>query len=180
MPDTNDEALLRAAMNGDLEAFGEVVTRYEGVVYSTCYRILAVHEDAQDAAQETFVRAYRNLRRFDPERPFKPWVRRIAANLSLNQLRRRRAVDPLEEERFPAPQLIPQPERWLVSREERDRVYRHLMKLPDAYRVVIVLRHYHEMTYAEIAAELDVPLSTVKSTLFRARRKLAESMVSDD
>jgi len=179
MPAPTDDVLLRAAMQGDLDSFGEMVERYEGTVYSTCYRILAIREDAQDVAQETFVRAYRHLNRFEPQRPFGPWVRRIAANLSLNLLRRRHALEPLDDERLTSSQSFLHPEDILVSKQASERVYRQLMELPDHYRVVIVLRHYLEMSYAEMAAELGLPLSTVKSNLYRARKKLAESMVAD-
>jgi len=178
MPEINEKSLLRRARRGDTNAYGEIVDRYQRLVFYAAYRILGIREDAEDASQETFVRAYQNLRRFDLDRPFGPWIRRIATNLSLNMLRGRRPQDLLEEERdHPAPPAL-NPEVMAIQSAQREQVHDLLMQLPDHYRAVIVLRHYHDMSYAEMANVLDEPVSTVKSNLFRARRKLAEMMVT--
>jgi len=167
-------------MDGDVQAYGDIVDRYQRLVYTAAFRILANHDDAQDAAQETFVRAYHSLDRFDHKRPFGPWIRRIAMNLSLNMLRQRRPEMQLEEERAAPQSQALDPETLAIRSEQRDFVKELLMRLPEHYRVAIVLRHYNEMSYAEMAEVLDEPMSTVKSNLFRARRKLAEMMVSHE
>ncbi|MBN2556171.1 MAG: sigma-70 family RNA polymerase sigma factor [Anaerolineales bacterium] len=180
MPDLDDVVLLRRSLQGDVEAYGEIVARYERTVFSTAYRILGVREDAEDAAQETFVKAYRSLKQFNLDLPFAPWIRRIAANLSLNILRGRRPQEVLEDEHVARGEAAFHPEKLAIRSENRDRILSGLMALPEPYRVVVVLRHYHDMSYAEMAAALRLPLSTIKSNLFRARRMLAEILVAND
>lgn len=180
MPEPADVVLLKRSLQGDVEAYGEIVARYERTVFSAAYRILGLREDAEDAAQETFVKAYRNLKRFNLELPFAPWIRRIAVNLSLNILRARRPQEDLEDERVAKREAAFQPEILAIQSENRQRILSGLMALPEPYRVVVVLRHYHDMSYAEMADALRLPLSTIKSNLFRARRMLAEILVAND
>ncbi len=173
-----DRDLLVRAMRGDNDAFGELVTRYQTGVFNVCYRILHERGEAEDLAQETFMRAYNRLEQFDLEREFGPWVRRVAANLCLNHLESRRVSAPLDDERDA--DQSQRPEKQVEVKERSEQIRGALASLPAQYRVVVELRHYQEMSYDEIASELKIPLSDVKSHLFRARKLLAEKLHAPD
>jgi RNA polymerase sigma-70 factor (ECF subfamily) len=173
-----DRDLIVRARRGDGGAFSELVTRYQTSVFNVCYRILHERGEAEDLAQETFMRAYNRLEQFDLEREFGPWVRRVAANLCLNHLESQKITAPLDEERD-ADESV-RPEKQVEVRERSEQIRGALASLPPNYRVVVELRHYQELSYDEIAAELKIPLSDVKSHLFRARKLLAEKLHAPD
>ena len=169
-----DRDLILRARRGDAEAYGELVKCYQTSVFNVCYRILHERGEAEDLAQETFMRAYNRLNTFDIEREFGPWIRRVAANLCLNHLESQRNSAELDEERDTGESQGP--EAVVEVHERSEQIRRALASLPAHYRIVIELRHYQEMSYDEIAAELNIPLSDVKSHLFRARKLLAEKL----
>jgi len=174
----SDRDLIQRARRGDTEAFGELVTRYQTSVFNVCYRILYERAEAEDMAQESFIRAHERLPTFDDQYPFGPWIRRVAANVCLNHLASRKITAELDEERDA--DAGPMPETVQETRERSQQVRNALASLPAHYRIVIELRHYQEMSYDEIAAELNIPLSDVKSHLFRARKLLAEKLHAPD
>jgi RNA polymerase sigma-70 factor (ECF subfamily) len=179
--DSDDRALILRARQGEAEAFGELVRRYQTTVFNVCYRLLAERREAEDLAQEAFLRAYARLNSFDLERPFGPWMRRVAANLCLNRLARRLPpAAPLEDELDADRQGLDNPEAHHERAEAAQSVRAALAGLPPHYRAVIELRHFHEMRYDEIAAALKLPLSDVKSHLFRARKMLADKLRTDE
>lgn len=169
-----DRDLILHARRGDNEAYGELVTRHQTSVFNVCYRILHERAEAEDMVQETFIRAYRRLESFDLERPFGPWIRRVAANVCLNQLETHKVTSELHDERDANENE--RPEAIYVVKERNEQIRLALVSLPANYRAVIELRHYQEMSYDEIAIELKIPLSDVKSNLFRARKLLAEKL----
>ena len=169
-----DRDLILRARRGDAEAFGELVTRYQGSVFNVCYRMTNERREAEDLAQETFLRAHSRLDTFDIQREFGPWIRRVAANLCLNRLEAQRPTGELDEERDADESQSP--EAALEVRERSEQIRGALASLPAQYRLVIELRHYQELSYHEIAAEPNLPLSGVKSHLFRARKLLAERL----
>ena len=173
-----DRDLIQHTRRGDTAAFGMLVTRYQAGVFNVCYRILHERTDAEDMAQETFIRAYERLNTFDEEREFGPWIRRVAANVCLNQLESRRVTTPLDEDRDA--DETQRPEKQAEVRERSEQIRNALAALPPRYRVVVELRHYQELSYNEIAAELNISLSDVKSHLFRARKLLAEKLHASD
>jgi RNA polymerase sigma-70 factor (ECF subfamily) len=173
-----DRDLLVRALRGAPDAFGELVTRHQTGVFNVCYRILHERSEAEDLAQETFMRAYSRLHTFDLAREFGPWVRRIAANLCLNHLEVRKSTAPLNEERDADESQ--KPEKQVEVKERSAQIRSALASLPAHYRVVVELRHYQELSYDEIAVELNIPLSDVKSHLFRARKLLAEKLHAPD
>ena len=174
----SDRDLIQRARRGETEAFGELVTRYQTNVFNVCYRILHERAEAEDLAQETFIRAHERLSTFDAERPFGPWIRRVAANVCLNRLSSQKITAELSEER--EADTSQKPEAVQEARERSDQIRDALASLPPHYRIVIELRHYQEMSYDEIAMELNIPLSDVKSHLFRARKLLAEKLHASD
>lgn len=173
-----DRDLILRARRGEAEAYGELVIRHQAGVFNVCYRILHERSEAEDRAQETFLRAYSRLGTFDLERPFGPWIRRVAANLCLNQLELHQAAGGLDDERHADGSAGP--EAAYENKERSERIRAALASLPAHYRVVVELRHYQELSYDEIAAELSIPLSDVKSHLFRARKLLAEKLHAPD
>ncbi|MCL4869440.1 MAG: sigma-70 family RNA polymerase sigma factor [Anaerolineae bacterium] len=185
----SDRELVSRVTQGDEEAFAWVVRRYQGVMFNVAYRLLGNRREAEDATQEAFIRAYQAMPSFDLTRPLSPWLKRITTNLCLNWLEKERArpqitvselTAPDDEvgalEQFPAPQVSP--EQQVSEMEQGQRIRSALRQLPVRYRVVIELRHYQELSYEEIAAALDIPVSTVKSDLFRARKQLGERLES--
>ena len=171
-----DRDLILRARRGDAkaDAYGELVARYQTSVFNVCYRILHERGEAEDMAQESFMRAYERLNTFDDAREFGPWIRRVAANVCLNHLSSQKPTSELEEERdADQSQRI---DEQVEVKERSEQIRAALASLPPHYRVVVELRHYQEMPYDEIAAELKIPLSDVKSHLFRARKLLAEKL----
>ena len=173
-----DRDLLLRARRGETEAYGELVTRYQTGVFNVCYRILHNRSDAEDLAQETFIRAYDRLYTFDLERDFSPWIRRVAANLCLNYLEAQKSVAELNEDRDE--DKTQSPGEQVEVKERSEQIRTALASLPPHYRVVVELRHYQDLSYDEIANELEIPLSDVKSHLFRARKLLAEKLHAPD
>ncbi len=174
----DEKTLVRQSCAGDPAAYGELVRRYQRSVFAVCYRFLRERLDAEDAAQEVFLRAHRYLAGFDEERPFGPWIRRIAANTCIDLLQRR-GLTPmplLEEVDRPVYGDPGGPEQIHIDREQQDRVRRAVASLPEHYRLVIERRHFWEESYQEIADALGLPLNTVKSHLLRGRKLLMERL----
>ena len=178
MSASSDRDLIQRARRGDAEAFGELVRRYQTSVFNVCYRLLHERLEAEDMTQETFLRVRGRLHTFDQERAFSPWIRRVAANVCLNHLESQKRTVGLDEEHDADESQ--RPEMQVELRERSEQIRRALASLPARYRVVIELRHYQELSYEEIAAELNIPLSDVKSHLFRARKILAEKLHAPD
>jgi RNA polymerase sigma-70 factor, ECF subfamily len=171
------------ALNGDQDAFAELLYTYQDAVYNLCYRMLYERAEAEDATQEAFLRAYLNLSRYDHARSFKTWLLTIASNYCIDRIRRRRmhtlSIDADEDDGAPALQLAddrPEPEA-VVARSEQTRVLQQLLAtLPPEYRAAVVLRYWYDYSYVEIAGILDTTESAIKSRLFRARQMLADKL----
>lgn len=167
---------LEKAIQGDQDAFTWIVETYQRPVYNLCHRMLGNEQEAEDAAQEAFWRAYKNLRRYDAARPFATWLLSITAHYCIDQQRKRR-FNPIDLDDLPEeiiPDYTPTPE-WEVTRnEESSRIQKMLEKLGPQDRAAIVLRYWHEFSEEEIARALNLTVSAVKSRLFRARRELAQ------
>jgi RNA polymerase sigma-70 factor (ECF subfamily) len=178
----NDAVWVQQTLAGDPQAFGELVLRYERDVFNLTYRMLNNRGEAEDAAQEAFLRAYSNLDRYDQERSFKTWLLSIASNHCIDRLRRRRLTWlSLEEPLPPHPALtsdMPGPEEATLSNEQSLLVQELLDELSPDYRLAVVLRYWYDYSYAEIAAMLETTESAVKSRLFRARQALAKELES--
>ena len=174
----HESELLAQAQRGNHQAYGVLVGQYQQSVFAVCYRLLGQRQDAEDAAQEAFVRAFRSLTGFDRQRPFGPWLRQIATNVCYDLLRQRRLeiVPLLEEQDWPDGRAANwrETEQWQISHERQQQIWQAIRALPPHYRVVVELRHFQELSYNEIANRLDLPLNTVKSHLLRARKLLLE------
>ncbi len=180
----DDRDLVVRARGGDAEAFEAIVRSYQKRVYGVALRMTRRHEVADDIVQETFVRAYSHLDRFEVGRPLAPWLTRIAANLCINYLtaaaRREQQFaegdGPAAEPPAPRADGEPEPLAELLSLEFRRALDASVQKLPPDQRIVFDLKVHEEMRYEEIADTLDISTGTVMSRLFRARQKLKVMM----
>ena len=167
-----DAQLIAETLQGNRDAYGELVRRHQTFAYNVALRVVGNRADALDVTQDAFVRAYDALASFDAARPFAPWLSAIVTNLALNHVQRKRPALELQDDLHAAPQFDPA-QRALES-EQQARVRAALHQLPSEWRAVVELRHFQDMSYDEIADALDMPLSDVKSHLFRARQKLKQ------
>ena len=177
----NDEeqVWLEQARRGDKSAFGRLIEAYQGPVYNLAYRMLGNRGEAEEAAQEAFIRAYTRLDTYDPARKFSTWMLSITSNYCVDLLRKRRALLlSLDQPLPPHPALMSDraqnPEAQAADSEREAMVQALLETLPEDYRQTVVLRYWYDLSYEEIAEVMDTSVSAIKSRLFRARRQLAE------
>jgi RNA polymerase sigma-70 factor, ECF subfamily len=173
MNEDSDGTLVQRCRDGDRNAFGTLVDRYQKPVYNAALRMLRNPEDARDVAQTVFLKVYEHLGDYDPTHKFYSWIYRIALNESINVLDRRRRLEPISgdeiDERLGA-------EDELASEQSAQRVQRALMTIKPEYRAVIVLKHFLELSYEDVGQVLQLPEKTVKSRLFTARQLLKDAL----
>ena len=171
--DAEDSALVRRTLAGQSEAFGELVSRYQKVMYTVALRMVGNPADAQDATQDAFVKAYQRLASFDSSHRFYSWMYRILVNECLNINRDRRPEDALDDDA----EGSGTPFDTTLASERREQIQMALLRLTPEYRVVVVLRHFAGQSYGEIAEALSIPEKTVKSRLYSARQRLGELLL---
>jgi RNA polymerase sigma-70 factor (ECF subfamily) len=161
----------------EVDAFTELVDAYQNAVYNLCYRMLGDQYEAEDAAQETFIRAYKGMKSFDQNRSFSTWLLSIAAHYCIDQLRKKRLkVTSIEDTPYlEIPDPGPNPEKSLTQREQQNRIKNLLKGLSDTDRAIVIMFYWYEFSYQEIAEALDLSTSAVKSRIHRARIQLAKS-----
>ncbi|MBV8197941.1 MAG: sigma-70 family RNA polymerase sigma factor [Candidatus Eremiobacteraeota bacterium] len=166
----DDGALVTLALRGNPDAFATLVERYDRAVYHLAYRTLQDTEEARDAAQEAFFKAFRSLRTFKPGSKFSTWIFAITYHACCDRLNRRRrfAGSELPERADPSPG----PEDQAIALDDARRLRAAIDALPEKYRTVITLFHLQGKQYDEIAEVLGLPLGTVKTHLFRAKEQL--------
>jgi RNA polymerase sigma-70 factor (ECF subfamily) len=172
-----ERAWIEQALQGDRAAFGQLVRAYERPVYNLTYRMLGDPAEAEDAAQETFLRAFTKLATYQPSRKFVNWLLSIASHHCIDRLRRRNRAPQLSLD-GPLPPMwlasdAPQPEQVMNKKQAREQVRQVLDTLPPDYRAAIVLRYWYNLSYQEIAGVMDTTESAIKSRLHRARRMMA-------
>jgi RNA polymerase sigma-70 factor (ECF subfamily) len=175
-PSVYEEKWLKQALRGNEDAFARLVESYQGPVYNLCHRMLGDPVEAEDAAQETFLKAYRSLGRFDMDRKFINWILTIASNHCVDRLRRRKISLISFEELLPSTFMSDKasgPESSMMAQQEQDAIQVILKELSPKDRAAVVLKYWYEMSYEEIAESLSLSVSAVKSRLHRARRELA-------
>ncbi len=176
----NESEWIHRAKQGDDDAFAMLVEVYQVPVYNLCYRMLGHPSEAEDAAQETFLKAYKGISRYDPERRFATWLLSIASHHCIDRLRRKRFPVRSFDELLPGQQKAddaPGPEAALTQKENQEAVMKMLEQLGDQDRLMIILRYWYDLSYEEIAQSLSSSVSAVKSRLHRARRQLAEQWI---
>jgi RNA polymerase sigma-70 factor (ECF subfamily) len=174
--DEDDKALLERHRLGDPQAFASLVGRYQKPIYNAAFRVLGRAQDANDVAQEVFLRIFDRLDDYDPKHKFFSWIYRIAVNESIDMLRRTNREEPLEDDADFEAADSSDPQWHYEARQAAARVQRALMGMKVDDRVVITLRHFAECGYADMAMILAIDEKTVKSRLFEARRRLAAQL----
>ena len=163
--------------DGDMEAFRLLVEAHQSRVINTISKLLGSDAEAEDLAQQVFIRVWRSAARYQPTAKFTTWLFRITRNLVFNELRRRKHfADPGEDSPEPAERAEREPDRVLLEGELQKAIQAAIQELPEAQRMAIVLRRYEEMPYEEIARVMGTTVPAVKSILFRARVELRERL----
>jgi len=169
---SQDRDAIARCLEGDREAFGELLDRHQGTVFNIAYRMTGSRQDAEDLAQDAFVRAYSALGEFRGESSFRTWICQIATRLCIDHLRSRKETRELRED-LAAPG---EGSDWTGRMADGEIVAEAIRALPPHYRAVVVLRHLEHRSYQEIADTLDLPLATVKTHIRRARERLRERL----
>jgi RNA polymerase sigma factor (sigma-70 family) len=187
-PPATDADLVRLAQQGDLDAYDELVRRYQGRVYTTIYHMTSHHEDANDLAQEAFIKAYRALGTFKGTSSFFTWIYRIAVNRTLNFLEQRKnrnslSLNDLDAHAEHDPDLVEfvsenTPHRAVALQELQEKLNAALQKLSDTHRMVVTLHDIQGLSHDEIGQIMDCNPGTVRSRLFYARQQL-QAQLSD-
>jgi len=184
-----DIQLVARARAGDERAFRALLEKYERAVFSICLRMVRNREEATDLAQESFVKVFASLDRYNPEYAFSSWLFKITSNLCIDYLRKRRITtlamdEPIEGEKgeftrqYEAPD--PTPEETFARNEKMRKLEAGIAALPEHYRIMLVLRHQEDLSYEEIAESLSIPLGTVKARIHRAREMLKAILEDED
>lgn len=164
--------LIKQAQAGDREAITELLRSIEQPVYQTAYYMLGNEQDAMDAAQEALFRVYTHLPQYERKARFSTWAQRITTNLCIDKLRRRQEQQISIDQHELVLRSWDSVEQEVAKRELRRELGRMIQQLPEHYRSVVLMRYVHDLSYQEIAETLDLPINTVKSHLFRARKQL--------
>ena len=174
----DDAYYVDCVLRGDSEAFRELVQRYQGLVYRIAYSMIGNAEGTQDVVQEVFYRVFRRLHQYRLDCPFGAWIRRITVNhiLDLRKKREIRAVSLTQEKAddFDVPDSRNDPRDEIRRAEQHQTVLKALDRLPDKDRTILLLRHFENLSYEEIAEILAIPIGTVMTNLHRARKKISE------
>lgn len=176
--------LIRRCKNMERDAFDVLLNSYEGLLYRLCFSYTRNHESSMDIMQEVFIKVFRSISTFDESRPFWPWLKRIAVNTCLNYERdqQKHVHAALDSLCLDKPDLIntidsrTDIEEDLVAIDMKRIIEEAIIKLPDSYRMVLVLRYVEDMSYKEMASIMDQPIGTVKSNLCRARNLLKANL----
>ena len=176
---------IKQVLKGDQNAYAEIVELYKDKVFQLCYRILGNSHEAEDIAQEAFIRAYVNIQKFNQTRKFSTWLYRIATNLCIDRIRKKKPDYYLDAE-VPGTEgltLYSQvaidtklPEEEVESLELQECIQREILKLPEKYRSVIVLKYIEELPLQDISEILEIPLGTVKTRIHRGREALRKQL----
>ncbi len=175
-PSQEDERLwLEQSLHGNPDGFMHLIEVYQRSVFNMCYRMLGNREDAEDAAQETFLRAYQNLKKYDQDRSFITWLLSIAAHFCIDQLRKKRAKIVSMEDILlgEIPDPNPSPERVIVQQDDQLKVQNILQQISEQDRAALILYYWYEFSYEEISIILGFSVSAVKSRLHRAKKEMA-------
>lgn len=184
-----DIQFVARARAGDERAFRALLEKYERAVFSICLRMVRNRDEATDLAQESFIKVFGSLDRYNPEFAFSSWLFKITSNLCIDHLRKRRITtfamdDPVESEKgeftrqYVAPD--PTPDETFSRNEKMQKLEAGIAALPEHYRIMLVLRHQEDLSYEEIAESLAIPLGTVKARIHRAREMLKTILEGED
>jgi RNA polymerase sigma-70 factor (ECF subfamily) len=178
-----EQGWVLAAQAGDRQAFNRLVESYQRPIYNLTFRMLGNAQEAEDAAQETFLRAFSRLGQYDPAHKFSTWLFSIANHYCIDRLRKRRTTL-ISIDDNPVLQNLeddePQPETTLLSREQMREVQALMQQLEPEYRTPLVLRYWENLSYEEIAQSMNLTVPAIKSRLFRARQRMADLLAAHE
>ncbi|MCO7125301.1 RNA polymerase sigma factor SigW [Sporolactobacillus shoreicorticis] len=186
--DQSEKRLIKKIRKGDQQAFAELVERYKNSVFAICLRMVGNAQEAEDLSQEAFIRAYNRIDQYDHDRKFSTWLFRIATNLSIDFLRRRKNNVSLDAvvpgtEGLSLNTMLPdegeQPEDQMVRKETEEMVQEQIKRLPDKYRSAIVLKYIEDLSLKEISEIMEIPVGTVKTRIHRGREMLRKNMITE-
>ena len=170
----DDTKLVRECLRGNVKAFEELVDKYQKPVFNIVYRMCHNHEDARDLTQGVFLRAYERLKSFNPDYKFFSWIYRIAINESLNYLDKTKSMNEIPTTYQTQDRS---PEEVLEKMELDENIQQALLKIDEKYRALIILKHFQNCSYQQIAQIIDMPEKTVKSRLYIARQQLGKILL---
>ncbi|MDJ0753520.1 MAG: sigma-70 family RNA polymerase sigma factor [Ardenticatenaceae bacterium] len=180
---SSDQRWIALARQGDTAAFEKLIDRHGLYIYNLALRLVSNPTEAEDIAQEAFIRVWKGLPRFRGDANFKTWLYRIVTNVCYSRLpqikRELQALDP-SDDHLAIPARLQPVEQILLNQELSERLNREMALLPESYRLLLALRHLQEMSYDEIAAVTGMPLGTVKTGIFRARRQLRAALLRQE
>lgn len=180
-----ESQLVKLALKGDQAAFAELVELYQEKLYHMAYRMLNNRQEAEDVVQETFLRVFNNLERYNDSMKFSTWIYRIATNLCIDRLRKRKPIYSLdaestEYEGLDGYSMIPSddrtPESELLLSETQRIIHQAIDTLPPKYKTVMILRYIHELSLQEVGDVLDMPVTTIKTRVHRGREFLRKKL----
>jgi RNA polymerase sigma-70 factor, ECF subfamily len=181
--------LIKRCKKNDEDAYNQLLSQYEGYLYRTCYNFTRDREEALDMMQEVYIKIFKGLKHYDETRPLLPWLKTVTINTMINYSNKKRLPETSlnatwqqnAEDTFYLP-----PEEYLAAKDNTEElavfsdtsstIDRLIAQLPEAYRMALTLRYHEEMSYEQIAKTLELPLGTVKNSVFRARNMLREKM----
>lgn len=182
-----EKRLLKKVKKGDHEAFAQLIDLYKSQVYNICLRMVRIPVEAEDLAQEAFIRAYTNIDKYDIDKKFSTWLYRIATNLSIDYLRKKKPGAYLDAE-MPGTEgytmysqlssADPLPEEQVIQNEANDTLQNEINQLPPKYRAAIILKYMEDLSVKEMSEILEIPVPTVKTRIHRGREALRERLVS--
>ncbi|HGY56573.1 MAG TPA: sigma-70 family RNA polymerase sigma factor [Caldithrix abyssi] len=176
MSDREDKELVKRCVKGDQKAFEALVDKYQKTVFNIIYRLIHNYDESEDLTQKVFIKVYENLDAFNSRYKFFSWLYRIAVNESLNHIKAKKRLTPLEEG-YAASEK--RPDETFNGKEVSERLQNAINQLNANYRTVIILKHFQNCSYSEIADIVDIPEKTVKSRLFTARQLLKDILIKE-
>ncbi len=175
----DDNTLIKKTLNGDVKSFEEIVNRYNRMVYTLAYRVLKNHEEAEELAQDVFIKIYQSLKSFSMKSKLSTWVYRITYNASINKFRsQKRRIITTEIDRYSEfnNTTIPDAHHDISEKEKQKVINDSILKLPETDRIIITLYYYEELSVKEIAEITEMSTQNVKTKLYRSRKKLFEDL----
>lgn len=171
-----DHKIIEEVLKGDGDKFGELIGRYKNGVYSICMRMVGDAEEARDLSQETFIKAYNSLQKYNREYKFSTWIFKIATNLSIDHLRKKKHQALPLDEKLSMPYDTASAENMYLHHYNKNEIERVIQELPHDYKALVILYHKEGLSYQSICDVMNLPMSKVKNRLHRARSILKERL----
>lgn len=181
--DSSERKLIRLCKKQNKEALNAIYIKYEKYIYSICYNYTHSKEDALDLLQDVFIKILKGISKFDENRPLLPWIKRITVNTCINFKRKKKASISLDQVMTDDGQTLKDAiasqfnlENYILFQDTSNIINEEIARIDDKYRLPLILRHLHDMTYEEISQYTDLPLGTVKTNIYRGRKELKERL----